>query len=92
MPVLYWLSGLTCTDENFMQKAGAHRMAADLGMMIVAPDTSPRGDDVADDEGYDLGKERAFMLMPHKSRGQITIRCMTMLLANYLRLSRATFQ
>lgn len=60
LPVLYWLSGLTCTDENFMQKAGAHRMAAELGMMIVAPDTSPRGDEVADDEGYDLGKGAGF--------------------------------
>lgn len=60
VPVLYWLSGLTCTDENFMQKAGAHRMAAELDMMIVAPDTSPRGDDVADDEGYDLGKGAGF--------------------------------
>lgn len=60
VPVLYWLSGLTCTDENFMQKAGAHRMAAELGMMIVAPDTSPRGDDVADDDGYDLGKGAGF--------------------------------
>ena len=43
LPVLYWLSGLTCTDENFMQKAGAARMAAELGLIIVAPDTSPRG-------------------------------------------------
>ncbi|UZW76804.1 S-formylglutathione hydrolase [Alkalimarinus sediminis] len=60
VPVLYWLSGLTCTDENFMQKAGAHRIAAELGIAIVAPDTSPRGDDVADDEGYDLGKGAGF--------------------------------
>lgn len=60
VPVLYWLSGLTCTDENFMQKAGAHRIAAELGVAIVAPDTSPRGDDVADDEGYDLGKGAGF--------------------------------
>jgi S-formylglutathione hydrolase FrmB len=43
VPVLYWLSGLTCTDENFMQKAGAQRVAAELGIAIVAPDTSPRG-------------------------------------------------
>ena len=42
VPVLYWLSGLTCTDENFMQKAGAQRIAAELGIAIVAPDTSPR--------------------------------------------------
>ncbi|WP_417618662.1 S-formylglutathione hydrolase [Oceanisphaera sp.] len=60
VPALYWLSGLTCTDENFMQKAGALRMAAELGMAIIAPDTSPRGDDVADDEGYDLGKGAGF--------------------------------
>lgn len=62
VPVLYWLSGLTCTDENFMQKAGAQRMAAELGIAIVAPDTSPRGDDVADDDGYDLGKGAGFYL------------------------------
>ena len=55
-PVLYWLSGLTCTDENFSQKAGAQRMAAELGIALVIPDTSPRGDEVADSESYDLGK------------------------------------
>jgi S-formylglutathione hydrolase len=60
VPVLYWLSGLTCTDENFMQKAGAQRIAAELGIAIVAPDTSPRGDEVADDEGYDLGQGAGF--------------------------------
>ena len=60
VPVLYWLSGLTCSDENFMQKTGAQRMAAELGIAIVAPDTSPRGDDVADDDGYDLGKGAGF--------------------------------
>lgn len=60
VPVLYWLSGLTCTDENFMQKAGAQKMAAELGIAIVAPDTSPRGEQVADDEGYDLGKGAGF--------------------------------
>lgn len=66
VPVLYWLSGLTCTDENFMQKAGAQRMAAELGIAIVAPDSSPRncsnGGEVADDEGYDLGKGAGFYL------------------------------
>lgn len=60
VPVLYWLSGLTCTDENFMQKAGAQRMAAELGIAIVAPDTSPRGEGVADEEGYDLGMGAGF--------------------------------
>lgn len=60
VPVLYWLSGLTCSDENFMQKAGAQRIAAELGIAVVAPDTSPRGDDVANDEGYDLGQGAGF--------------------------------
>lgn len=60
VPVLYWLSGLTCTDENFMQKAGVQRIAAELGIAIVAPDTSPRGEGVADDEGYDLGQGAGF--------------------------------
>jgi S-formylglutathione hydrolase len=60
VPVLYWLSGLTCTDENFMQKAGALRIAAELGIAIVAPDTSPRGEGIANDEGYDLGMGAGF--------------------------------
>lgn len=60
VPVLYWLSGLTCTDENFMQKAGAQAIAAELGIAIVAPDTSPRGENVANDEGYDLGQGAGF--------------------------------
>ncbi|MEM6248374.1 S-formylglutathione hydrolase [Shewanella vaxholmensis] len=69
VPVLYWLSGLTCTDENFMQKAGAQRMAAELGMAIVAPDTSPRGDDVPDaaDKAYDLGLGAGFYLNATKA-------------------------
>lgn len=62
VPVLYWLSGLTCTDENFMQKAGAQRIAAELGIAIVVPDTSPRGKGVADDEAYDLGQGAGFYL------------------------------
>ncbi|WP_281560913.1 S-formylglutathione hydrolase [Thalassomonas sp. RHCl1] len=62
VPVLYWLSGLTCTDENFMQKAGALRIAAELGMAIVAPDTSPRGEAVPDDadNSYDFGHGAGF--------------------------------
>lgn len=61
-PVLYWLSGLTCNDENFTTKAGAQRVAAELGIVLVMADTSPRGDGVADDEGYDLGKGAGFYL------------------------------
>ncbi|RAL22900.1 S-formylglutathione hydrolase [Lujinxingia litoralis] len=59
-PVLYWLSGLTCTEQNFITKAGAQRYAAEEGVILVAPDTSPRGEDVADAEGYDLGKGAGF--------------------------------
>ena len=60
LPVLYWLSGLTCTEQNFITKAGAQRYAAEHGVILVAPDTSPRGDGVADTEGYDLGKGAGF--------------------------------
>ena len=62
VPVLYWLSGLTCNDENFVQKAGAQQHAAEHGIAIVCPDTSPRGEGVADDpEGaYDMGLGAGF--------------------------------
>ncbi|HFI2993207.1 TPA: S-formylglutathione hydrolase [Escherichia coli] len=59
-PVLYWLSGLTCNDENFTTKAGAQRVAAELGIVLVMPDTSPRGEQVANDDGYDLGQGAGF--------------------------------
>lgn len=62
-PVLYWFSGLTCTEENFTAKAGAQRAAAELGLVIVVPDTSPRGDQVPDAPGeYDFGKGAGFYL------------------------------
>jgi len=61
VPVLYWLSGLTCTDQNFVTKAGAQQYASHHGVALVVPDTSPRGDDVADDpDRYDLGKGAGF--------------------------------
>lgn len=62
VPVLYWLSGLTCTDENFVTKAGAQRYAAEHGIAVVAPDTSPRGDGVPDDPdgAYDFGLGAGF--------------------------------
>lgn len=59
-PVLYWLSGLTCTEQNFITKAGAQRYAAEHGLILVVPDTSPRGPGVADAERYDLGQGASF--------------------------------
>jgi len=68
VPVLYWLSGLTCNDENFMQKAGAHRMASELGMAIVCPDTSPRGTDFkGEHEDYDFGSGAGFYVNATKA-------------------------
>ena len=59
-PVLIWLSGLTCTEDNFTTKAGAYGAAAEHGIIVVAPDTSPRGEGVADDPAYDLGQGAGF--------------------------------
>jgi limonene-1,2-epoxide hydrolase len=58
--VVYWLSGLTCTEQNFITKAGAQLHAARHGLIVVAPDTSPRGETVADDPAYDLGQGASF--------------------------------
>ena len=62
VPVLWYLSGLTCTHENAMTKAGAQAWAAEQGIALVFPDTSPRGEGVADDEAYDLGQGAGFYL------------------------------
>ena len=64
VPVLYWLSGLTCSDENFVTKAGAQQHAAEYGIAIVCPDTSPRGEEVPDDEesSYDFGLGAGFYI------------------------------
>ena len=64
VPVLWWLSGLTCNDQNFVTKAGSQRIAAELGIAIIAPDTSPRGDDVPDDENkaWDFGLGAGFYI------------------------------
>lgn len=63
VPAVTFLSGLTCTYENFTTKAGAYKMAAELGLAIIAPDTSPRGDDVPDDaDSYDFGKGAGFYI------------------------------
>ncbi|HEY8375632.1 MAG TPA: S-formylglutathione hydrolase [Nannocystis sp.] len=60
LPAVVYLSGLSCTEENFTVKAGAQRYAAELGLIVVAPDTSPRGPGVADDPAYDLGQGAGF--------------------------------
>jgi S-formylglutathione hydrolase len=62
VPVVWFLSGLTCTEENFTVKAGAQRMASELGLMLIAPDTSPRGEGVPDDAqgAYDFGLGAGF--------------------------------
>ena len=64
VPVLYWLSGLTCSDENFVTKAGAQQHAAEYGIAVVCPDTSPRGEEVPDDEesAYDFGLGAGFYI------------------------------
>ncbi len=62
VPVLWYLSGLTCSWANVMEKSGIQEAAAKHGIMIIAPDTSPRGDDVADDDAYDLGQGAGFYL------------------------------
>src|SRR5690625_1251304 len=59
-PVLYWLSGLTCNEQNFITKANAQRYAAEHGVNVAAPDTSPRGENVANDEAYDMGQGAGF--------------------------------
>lgn len=64
VPLLWWLSGLTCNDQNFVTKAGSQRIAAELGIAIIAPDTSPRGDDVPDDveNAWDFGSGAGFYI------------------------------
>jgi len=59
---LYWLSGLTCTEQNFITKSGMQKYAAEHGLVVVAPDTSPRGENVANDDAYDLGQGAGFYL------------------------------
>ena len=89
-PVLWFLAGLTCTEENFTIKAGAQRVAAELGLMLVAPDTSPRGDGVANDEAYDLGQGASFYVdateapwSPHFRMHSYVTRELPQLLANH---------
>lgn len=61
-PYVVFLSGLTCTEDNFTTKACAYQKAAELGLVVLAPDTSPRGEDVTDDDAYDLGQGAGFYI------------------------------
>ncbi|ARK24866.1 S-formylglutathione hydrolase [Sporosarcina sp. P37] len=60
IPLIWWLSGLTCTDDNFSQKSGFQRLAEKHQAAVIIPDTSPRGEDIADDEAFDLGQGAGF--------------------------------
>lgn len=62
IPLIWWLSGLTCTDDNFTQKSGVQRLADKHQVAVIMPDTSPRGENVADDEAWDLGQGAGFYL------------------------------
>ncbi|AOZ94859.1 S-formylglutathione hydrolase [Paenibacillus crassostreae] len=62
IPLIWWLSGLTCTDDNFSQKSGFQRLAEKYQVAVIIPDTSPRGENVADDDAYDLGQGAGFYL------------------------------
>jgi len=59
-PAVFYLAGLTCTEDNFTTKAAAYRLAAKLGLILIAPDTSPRGDDIPDEDGWDFAKGAGF--------------------------------
>jgi S-formylglutathione hydrolase len=76
VPTLYWLSGLTCTEENFIVKAGAQRIAAELGIALIVPDTSPRGLDIPGEAAsYDFGLGAASTSMPPRCRGHGATGC-----------------
>ena len=60
--MIYWLSGLTCTEQNFITKSGFQRYASEHQVIVVAPDTSPRGEQVPNDAAYDLGQGAGFYL------------------------------
>lgn len=90
-PVLIWLSGLTCTEDNFTTKAGAYRAAAEQGVIIVAPDTSPRGEGVADDPAYDLGQGAGFYVDATQAPWATNFRMESYVTSELIRLIDAQF-
>jgi S-formylglutathione hydrolase len=92
VPVLWWLSGLTCTAENFTTKAGAQRLAAEHGLLVVAPDTSPRGESVPDvPERWDLGQGAGFYVNATTPRWSEHYRMYDYITAELPDLVRASF-
>ena len=90
-PVLWCLAGLTCTEETFAIKAGAQRVAAELGLMLITPDTSPRGEGVADDPAYDMGQGAGFYLDATESPWAPHFRMKTWLLGELPSIIAANF-
>ena len=90
-PMLWCLAGLTCTEETFAIKAGAQALAAELGLMLVTPDTSPRGSDVADDPGWDMGQAASFYLDATAAPWSANYRMATWLLTDLPAVIAANF-
>jgi len=90
-PILLWLSGLTCTEDNFTTKAGAYPAAAQHGLMVVAPDTSPRGQTIADDPGYDLGQGAGFYVDATQAPWAPHFRMESYIIDDLIPLIRASF-
>jgi len=91
VPALLWLSGLTCSDENFSTKAGAQRTAAQLGIALIIPDTSPRGEDVPNDVAYDLGQGAGFYVNATQEPWKRNFRMFDYITRELLALVRANF-
>lgn len=91
IPYVVFLSGLTCTEDNFTTKANAYQKAAELGLAILAPDTSPRGDDVPNDDNYDLGQGAGFYLDATQAPWSTNFRMESYLLEELLPLTEKEF-
>ena len=83
-PALFYLAGLTCTEETFAIKAHAQRLAAHLDLVLIMPDTSPRGEDVAKGDHWDLGQGAGFISMPLSSLGKPIIKWKVLLPRSYM--------
>jgi len=90
-PYVIWLSGLTCTEDNFTVKAGAYREAARLGLAVVAPDTSPRGEDVPDDPAYDLGQGASFYVDATRAPWQAHFQMYSYITGDLIEVAQAHF-